>query len=58
MWIGNQEKRFPYGWLMLGTGPRRIKFVVQLVEFSATHGNHQPYCEFTLRGTNIEFDTE
>lgn len=45
-----------WGWLVLGgPGDKRIKFAVQLTNFSSTMGEIRPYFEFGLRGMSVEF---
>ena len=40
---------------MLGTGEKvKVKFMVQLTEYSTTRGYDPKYVEFTVRGMDVE----
>lgn len=46
---------YPWGWIMLGTGEKvKVKFMVQLTEYSTTRGYDPKYVEFTVRGMDVE----
>ena len=52
MW---EDKERTWGWLVLG-GPnnKRVKFMIQLTQFSSTMGDVRPYYEFQVHGVEVE----